>query len=78
MANQQQTVYLYASRVHADHCAFRVIILPTFSQMCPCLLLVGANVTLGGAHLIRLQYIYANPDTSSLSRTHLAQYFPCL
>ena len=33
-----------------------VPVLPTFSQMCPCSLLVGNNVASGGTHLIRKQY----------------------
>ena len=33
-----------------------VPVLPTFSQMCPCSLLVGNNVASGGTHLIRKQH----------------------
>ena len=50
VANLWRQVYLCASRALADHCAIRLILLPTFSQMCPCSLLAGAHVTLGGTH----------------------------
>ena len=46
-----------ALRLTSSHsCALSHIILPTFSQMCPCLLLTDAYANLGGAHFIRQQY----------------------
>ena len=51
MASQLWQVYPCFCRVRVDHCPIRVL-LPTFSQMCLCLLLTGACVTLGGAPFI--------------------------
>ena len=58
VASQRRQVHSCACRAPADHCAICVI-QPTFSQICPCLLLAGAQVTLGGAHYICPQYRHA-------------------
>ena len=62
VANQRRQVYSCDCCARADHFAIRVL-LPTFSQMCPCSLLEGAHVTLGGTHLIYPQYRHAISNT---------------
>ena len=59
VANQRHQVYLCACRAPADCCAIRVMLLPTFSKMCPCLLLAGTHVNLGGDPFIHPQYRHA-------------------
>ena len=55
VAMQWKKVNSYACCTQANHCAIRMV-LPTFSQMCLCLLLAGAHVTIQGAHFIFPQY----------------------
>ena len=63
VASQRRQVYLCACRTSADRCTICVMLLPTFSQMCPCSLLASAHITLGGACWIRPQHRHAMSNT---------------
>ena len=75
MASQRQQVNSCAFRVPAGRCAICVMRLSTFSQMCPCSLLMCAHVTLGGAPFVRPQYGYAMSNTPYHGLIQLCTYF---
>ena len=62
-SKQRAASLVVCFRVTNNCCAIHVMLLPTFSQMCPCLLLAGAHVTLGGAPVIYSQCRHAMSNT---------------